>query len=189
MNRELSVSSHDDPHEPDPHEPDHNSDEAARRAPRDTAPRDQEPDEPAEDDADFVDEHTAWLYEGEPSMVREMLPPAVEPEPTYDLERLKDELRIESATKAALQVRLAQSEQEREWQYDQAVEATQRALLAEQELNDLKAERRNEGPLDEAAETVHKLEREHSQRVTAELRQAEQERDNLRVQLTGEEPV
>ena len=107
----------------------------------------------------------------------------------YDVERLKDELRIESATKAALQVRLAQSEQEREWQYDQAVEATQRALLAEQELNDLKAERRNEGPLDEAAETVHKLEREHSQRLTAELRQAEQERDNLRVQLTGEEPV
>ena len=158
MNRELSVSSHDDPHEPDPHEPDHNSDEAARRAPHDTAPRDQEPDEPAEDDADFVDEHTAWFYEGEPSMVLEMLPPAVEPEPTYDLERLKDELRIESATKAALQVRLAQAEQEREWQYDQAVEATQRALLAEQALHDLKEERRNEGPPDEAAETVHKQE-------------------------------
>ena len=30
----------------------------------------------------------------------------------YDVERLKDELRIESATKAALQVRLRQAEQE-----------------------------------------------------------------------------
>ena len=34
-----------------------------------------------------------------------------------------------------------------------------------------------------------KLEREHSQRVAAKLRQAEQERDNRRVQLTGDEPV
>jgi hypothetical protein len=75
--------------------------------------------------------------------------PAVEPEPTYtageiadpafyrvqpaalpdieallyDLERLKDELRIESAAKAAMQVRL---------------------VLAEQELNMLKEANRNE---------------------------------------------
>jgi hypothetical protein len=37
-----------------------------------------------------------------------------------------------------------QAEQERHRQYDQAVEATQRALLAEQERDDLKEEKRNE---------------------------------------------
>lgn len=49
----------------------------------------------------------------------------------------------ETSGQAALKA-ITELREERDAQYDQAVEATQRALLAEQELNDFKEEKRNE---------------------------------------------